>query len=259
MPVALATITRSEVPDNKFCADERGEKYDAMKPRRLRDVYCRIFKKFESDCDKKGLPDCAVGKVDSGKYFFYGKATRNARLDKDGTGDPYTLKEASWPYSVNKFWRDCENEKRENGTDIPGTEILDWYECVNRTHMAEWMKLYLTNQFTNGRGIELVGSPTGDEFGPVNQQRQFFINDGVERDIFGNTLLEVCFYAYDRLSSARYDAFRARCIEEFRKQCTTSVTTNHLYFCDTVSNADLARFFGATAFKIKTLNNVIGD
>jgi hypothetical protein len=104
------------------------------RPKTLQNVYCEIFSgvwlKDGETVNEKGK---SVNFTDDGFDFnsilhkgqsdeFIKQAQRMQR-----TGDPYTLREATYPYSVNKFWRECQWEDEENRI-----EEDNFYHCLNR-------------------------------------------------------------------------------------------------------------------------------
>ena len=111
----------------------------------LRDVYCNIFKRV--DLAKSGIKrkdrkvTTIIGNVTHTDYVddAYLHSSIVARLGNKGTYDPYSLKEANFKFSVNRYWRECEydvEKKDVNGTlkDVvmEGVEVDDWFNCVNR-------------------------------------------------------------------------------------------------------------------------------
>merc|ERR1711920_1146711 len=119
-------------------------------PLSLRDVYCNIFKRV--DLKKSGIKDKDRGN----ETYAYLASSIVERLGNKGTYDPYSLQEANFKFSVNRYWRECEYEKNDEGVVMEGVEVNDWLNCVNRTHMANWMKYYLVSQFNPGNGLTIV-------------------------------------------------------------------------------------------------------
>lgn len=143
---------------------------------------------------------------------------------------PYSLREANMPYSVNHFWRDCEWKDEENQE-----EEKDWAQCLNRTHMANWMEWRLMNKETNKLSEE-VNILTRTE------------DSAVEKNMFGTTLMAMCFYRLGYNSQKFENAepyFRDLCLKEFEYSCKEENLERHpinLYFCDKVSDERLKRF-----------------
>ena len=106
--------------------DENTQPLIGELPQSLRDVYCNIFKRVDlkrSGISKKDRNDAEFG---------YLKSNIIERLGSKGTYDPYSLREANFKFSVNRYWRECEYEKDDSGEIIEGKEINDWNSCVNR-------------------------------------------------------------------------------------------------------------------------------
>ena len=95
-------------------------------PQSLRDVYCNIFKRV--NLAKSGISKKARNNTDWG----YLRSNIIERLGNKGTYDPYSLREANFKFSVNRYWRECEYQVDENGEIEEGLEINDWNNCVNR-------------------------------------------------------------------------------------------------------------------------------
>ena len=106
----------------------------------LRDVYCNIFKRV--DLAKSGIKrkdrkvTTIIGNVTHTDYVddAYLHSSIVARLGNKGTYDPYSLKEANFKFSVNRYWRECEYKTDPNNDTIvmEGVEVDDWFNCVNR-------------------------------------------------------------------------------------------------------------------------------
>ena len=101
----------------------------------LRDVYCNIFKRV--DLAKSGIK--RKDRNDGNTKHALLHSSIVGRLGNKGTYDPYSLKEANFKFSVNRYWRECEydvEKKDVNGTlkDVvmEGVEVDDWFNCVNR-------------------------------------------------------------------------------------------------------------------------------
>jgi len=198
----------------------------------IRQVYQCIFKgEIKTVTDKMERMDSTC------KAFSTSNTCDGETWTEDVTGNvlpladwPYSLKEANMPYSVNHFWRECQwkDESREE-------EEKDWEQCLNRTHMAEWMEWRMTDHETNQLSKEvniLTQEKTGSE----------------EKNMFGTTLMAMCFYRLG-YNSQKYDNadpyFRDLCLKEFDYSCRGSNLANHpinLYFCDKVSDERLKRY-----------------
>lgn len=104
----------------------------------LRDVYCNIFKRVD-------LAKSGIKRKDRLQIVNNGNDTHTdyvnhaylhdsivGRLGNKGTYDPYSLKEANFKFSVNRYWRECQYKKDDEGDVIEGVEFDDWFNCVNR-------------------------------------------------------------------------------------------------------------------------------
>jgi len=242
-------------------------------PLSLRDVYCNIFKRV--DLAKSGIKrkDRKIVTINGNKTkteyetHAYLHDSIVGRLGNKGTYDPYSLKEANFKFSVNRYWRECEYKTDPNNDTIvmEGVEVDDWFNCVNRTHMANWMKYYLVSQFNPGNGLNIDPDLKESDFldgntiNPngktgVNPERKIMITldeadgDGVnddEKDVFGTTLLELCFYSYDAKAAVRHQQFRQLCRKEFKRRCHKAAIEKrkiNLFYCDRITDADLMGF-----------------
>jgi len=228
-------------------------------PQSLRDVYCNIFKRV--DLEKSGVKPAERG---NDTHAFLASNVVE-RLGNKGTYDPYSLAEANFKFSVNRYWRECEYKKDEEGVVMEGVEVDDWMSCVNRTHMANWMKYYLVSQFNPGNGLNIDPDLVSSDFidgntinangkADINAERQIMITldeadgDGVnddEKDVFGTTLLELCFYSYEAKSDVRHQQFRQLCRKEFKRRCHKEAIEKrkiNLFYCDRITDADLMGF-----------------
>lgn len=213
------------------------------------------------DLKKSGIKDKDRGN----ETYAYLASSIVERLGNKGTYDPYSLQEANFKFSVNRYWRECEYEKNDEGVVMEGVEVNDWLNCVNRTHMANWMKYYLVSQFNPGNGLTIVPDLKESDFidgntinpngkADLNAERKIMITlaeadgDGMdddEKDVFGTTLLELCFYSYDAKAAVRHQQFRQLCRKEFKRRCRKAAIEKrkiNLFYCDRITDADLMGF-----------------
>jgi hypothetical protein len=126
--------------------------------------------------------------------------------------------------------------------------------------MAEWMKFYTQYAFSPSRGLfhnveinetTLATNPLDpngiDGLAPIRDDRNILKlthDTGVENEIFGTTLMALCFSKYESVGVP--ESFKKLCRDEYKFRCSVDQLKKfgiNLYFCDKVQSPDLLAFF----------------